>query len=604
MKSFKSKLLNTSNPGIRHGLHNDKDKPQIEEGDVTLTDGPNCPAMNLLEKLKLKLCKHWENALILKIMGRTHTLNFMLAKLRQKWPLIGHWQLTDLDHGYFVARFQMLEDLETVLTGRPWVIANQYLIVKKFKPNFVPGEDEIRRMLVWVRLSKLPMEWIGVNLLRIIGGMLGTTIKFDPITKSQARGCFARFCVELDTTKPLRSSHDVEDRSIKVKYENLGLICFKCGRIGHSKEFCKEGVTDKNEEAKVTEDGTKASGIESDTYGPLMIWWETGLSDRLGSESPVFGAENSRKMRIIGNEWIQNIMGAGEEGFDKIVTDIRNFGHFEVLAILEPRVSGAKATKSDDMLGFNNKHIVEASEEDVIYWKVSIMKMVNGSVISFKLGTFPVELNQTFTTLIPKGFCPLDMTQLKPISVCNTSYKIINKVIVQRLRGLLPKVVSPNQVAFIPGRQIQDNIVVAQGVLHKFKSMKEKKKGFVAWKIDLAKAYDKLQWSFISNVLMGVGIKDNVCIPKRNGGLGIKKSISMNQALLAKIGRRIIDNDDGIWCRLLKHKYLNNINILDSNLAKGIACSSTWKGIAFRAKLVAKGVEWRIDNDAHVKFLD
>ncbi|KAK3228048.1 hypothetical protein Dsin_007910 [Dipteronia sinensis] len=73
--------------------------------------------MKLSENLKLKLCKSWENSVILKIMGRTHTLNFMLAKLRQKWPLIGHWQLTDLDHGYFVARFQKLEDLRLFPTN-------------------------------------------------------------------------------------------------------------------------------------------------------------------------------------------------------------------------------------------------------------------------------------------------------------------------------------------------------------------------------------------------------------------------------------------------------------------------------------------------------
>ena len=124
---------------------------------------------------------------------------------------------------------------------------------------------------------------------------------------------------------------------------------------------------------------------------------------------------------------------------------------------------------------------------------------------SFRVGSFPDILNHTIIALVPKVPSPLDMTQLRPISLCNTTYKVISKVIVQRLRSLMPKVVSPNQVAFIPGRQIQDNIVVAQEVLHKFKFIKGKQ-GYVAWKIDLAKAYDKLQWNFISNVLMDVGI--------------------------------------------------------------------------------------------------
>ncbi|KAL5783154.1 hypothetical protein ACOSP7_008183 [Xanthoceras sorbifolium] len=86
------------------------------------------------------------------------------------------------------------------------------------------------------------------------------------------------------------------------------------------------------------------------------------------------------------------------------------------------------------------------------------------------------------------------MANLRPISLCNTTYKIISKIIVARLRQHLPKFISPNQVAFEPKRQIQDNIVIAQEVLHKFKTMKGKK-GFFAWKIDFAKAYNKLQWS-------------------------------------------------------------------------------------------------------------
>ncbi|KAK3212009.1 hypothetical protein Dsin_016715 [Dipteronia sinensis] len=121
-------------------------------------------------------------------MGRSHTLNFMLSKLTQKWSLIGHWQLTDLGDGYFVARFQMKEDLDYVLTSGPWVIANQYLMVQRWKSNFVPSEESIHSMLIWVRLSKLPMEWMDSNLLWNIGGMLGRMCKVDPIIETQAPG--------------------------------------------------------------------------------------------------------------------------------------------------------------------------------------------------------------------------------------------------------------------------------------------------------------------------------------------------------------------------------------------------------------------------------
>ena len=70
--------------------------------------------------------------------------------------------------------------------------------------------------------------------------------------------------------KPLRSSLDVDNRTIKVEYENLGVICFKCGRIGHNKEFCKEGVVDMNEEETEPEESNTAGVAESETFGPWM----------------------------------------------------------------------------------------------------------------------------------------------------------------------------------------------------------------------------------------------------------------------------------------------------------------------------------------------
>ncbi|CAL9024262.1 unnamed protein product [Prunus brigantina] len=97
------------------------------------------------------------------------------------------------------------------------------------------------------------------------------------------------------------------------------------------------------------------------------------------------------------------------------------------------------------------------------------------------------------------------MLQFRPISLCNTLYKVVSKIIVGRLRPLMCKLVSPNQVSFVPGRQISDNIFIAQEVLHRFHRARGKT-GYIAWKIDLSKAYDKLKWSFIEQTLAEIGI--------------------------------------------------------------------------------------------------
>ncbi|KAK0604001.1 hypothetical protein LWI29_011042 [Acer saccharum] len=131
MGSFKSKLMSMSCPSSWIDCEANSGKLNIEQDDILVSNGPSGPMMKLSPKLKDQLHKPWANALILKNMGRFHTLGFMTTKLTQKWNLVGQWHLTDLgEEGYFVVRFQLKEDLEYVLTNGPWVIMNQYLAVQ------------------------------------------------------------------------------------------------------------------------------------------------------------------------------------------------------------------------------------------------------------------------------------------------------------------------------------------------------------------------------------------------------------------------------------------------------------------------------------------
>ena len=94
---------------------------------------------------------------------------------------------------------------------------------------------------------------------------------------------------------------------------------------------------------------------------------------------------------------------------------------------------------------------------------------------------------------------------------------------------------------------------------------------------------------------------DVVCLPKSCGRLGLKKTKDLNQAL-TKAGWRLTQNDSGLWCKLLQHKYLIFRNLFDPDLIKGVVCSSTWKAIAFGAKLITKGLFWRVGNGEQIRF--
>ncbi|KAK0586151.1 hypothetical protein LWI29_001876 [Acer saccharum] len=95
---------------------------------------------------------------------------------------------------------------------------------------------------------------------------------------------------------------------------------------------------------------------------------------------------------------------------------------------------------------------------------------------------------------------------------------------------------------------------------------------------------------------------DTVCYPKHQGGLGIKKSKKMNQALLAKAGWRLMQNKEGLWGNLLKHKYLRGDSWLELDKHKDNASSSIWRSIKFGSKVLLGGLKWRVGNGDRIAF--
>ena len=130
--------------------------------------------------------------------------------------------------------------------------------------------------------------------------------------------------------------------------------------------------------------------------------------------------------------------------------------------------------------------------------KEDLTHMVNQFLFD---GSVASGLNDTNICLIPKTTKPNEMSQFRPISLGNVSYKIISKVLCQRLKKVLPDKISETQSAFVAGRQILDNVMIAQEMFHVLKTKPSGRNKRMAIKTDMSKEYGMMEWSFIEDVM-------------------------------------------------------------------------------------------------------
>uniref|UniRef100_A0A803PLP7 Reverse transcriptase domain-containing protein n=1 Tax=Cannabis sativa TaxID=3483 RepID=A0A803PLP7_CANSA len=156
-------------------------------------------------------------------------------------------------------------------------------------------------------------------------------------------------------------------------------------------------------------------------------------------------------------------------------------------------------------------------------------------------------INKAIITLVLKITSPSAMTDFRPISLCNVIYKIISKMIVLQFKEALPLVIFETQSAFLSNRLITDNVLVAFELVHNIQHRTRGKKDFSALKLDMSKAFDRVEWCLSSSSLTFALNGDTTGLVKPSRGLHQGDPLSPYLFLICPEGlSRLLQHEESI----------------------------------------------------------
>lgn len=182
-------------------------------------------------------------------------------------------------------------------------------------------------------------------------------------------------------------------------------------------------------------------------------------------------------------EWWEaedNIANVAMNYFERLITTSQPRNMMVVAESIQSRVTPemnhdliSEFTREEVEVALKQMHPSEAPGPDGLsalffqnYWEVVGNDVFSVILNSLNIGMSLAEINKTNITLIPKTKCPSRMSEFRPISLCNVIYKLVSKVLANRLKKILPYIISENQSAFMLGRLVSDNVLVAFELMH------------------------------------------------------------------------------------------------------------------------------------------
>ncbi|KAA3469259.1 LINE-1 reverse transcriptase isogeny [Gossypium australe] len=276
--SWKDKLLGDKSGSSGEGnidpfRDESTDDLDFLEGDIRRSVVNGTPAIDFSERIQQILFKEMELTIVIKLLGRSIGYGALLNRISSLWNPSKPFHLMDIENGYYLAKFYSIHDYTKVLAQEPWLVYGQYLTVQPWTKEFSPSQPFPSIVLAWIRLPGLPGYLYKKKILEEIGGLIGKVVQLDLNTDNKTRGRFARMAVYINLDKPLTAQVLVNGKKQRVEYEALPVICFHCGKYGHTKELCPLVQTENTPENDQTNNVPTEAGKEGkeESFRPWMM---------------------------------------------------------------------------------------------------------------------------------------------------------------------------------------------------------------------------------------------------------------------------------------------------------------------------------------------
>ncbi|XP_019418580.1 PREDICTED: uncharacterized protein LOC109329367 [Lupinus angustifolius] len=518
----------------------------FEEGNALV------PHISLDKEVFEELCSPWRDVLVITLVGKSLSYNVFKDRLQRIWKLQEGFDMVDVDHGFYYVKFDLKANRDTIIGGGPWMLFDHYVAIACWTPEFVAPMAKVDCTMVWIRFPSPNMVYYDENFLLSLASCVGRPIKVDTNTLMAACGRYARGGVYplagaclfdlgaigsrftwfrreqggrnvskrldralADTDWWMVFSEAYVDIQITILFLSVVVLmvslsrvilsAFKLlGRLMLILRRRKRRLEARNSEiqlsletcdshALVTLEAQLRRDYNKSLREEEMLWYQKSreqwtivrrkrnkihglfLGDGSWTSDPI-------KLRVEANSYFQSIFcGLSSSNLDICNVLTLTLSATRVDQLTAPvtfdevyrQIMSMHSFKSPGIDGFQPYFFKK-------YWPIvgkNIWKIVQDA---FHNGFANPRLLETLVVLIPKVASPTSLKDLCPISLCNVAYKMVTKVL---------------------------------------------KKGVLAFKVNLEKAYDRVSWDFLKQTVVDFGIPASIvkmvmwCV--RNGSMSL-----------------------------------------------------------------------------------